>query len=78
VTTRVQSFFVDEAELVVRMIEAAYDNPRPPGVSAQQLIADAYPNTETVDAFRRAGQAAVGYLMECMNTWKVGDIHRPN
>ena len=61
--------FIDEAEMVCRMIEAAAMHyPRPIGVSARgALAALEEQNNEYVPMFRRAAKAAIKYLEECID-----------
>lgn len=63
-------FFIEEAELVVRMIEAAQQITRPPGMSAQQAL-DVATNAELVPIMQRAARAAVAFVVESMNAAKL-------
>jgi len=53
---------IDEAELAVRMVEAAIGLKRPPGATARETLADA----DWGPAFERAARAAMEYWQECL------------
>ncbi len=56
---------IEEAELVIRMIEAAGGFNRPAGMTAEQAMA--LSDQETVGNFRRAAHAAMNYWRECID-----------
>lgn len=57
---------VDEAELMCRMLEAANNMKRPAGLTASEAL-----NALDMDSrpwLRRMARAALGYMVECLNT----------
>ena len=65
-----KAVFIDEQELVLRMIEAAYELARPDNMTAEEFW-----NTFDKDLllpFRCAGRAAVEYMYQCISAGEAG------
>lgn len=59
---------IDETELAARVMEAAIDLSRPPGMSAAQALSDAERTAPGMAAsFRHIAQAAIAYFAECVS-----------
>jgi hypothetical protein len=56
---------INEAELCVRMCEAAMGIPRPANMTAEQALEAMEPRVRAT--WRRAGVAVMEYLLECIN-----------
>ncbi len=56
---------INEAELAIRMAEAAIGMKRPPGKSTQECL-DSFP-ADWGEAFGRAAKAAMTYWAECID-----------
>ena len=65
-----RAVFVDEAELVIRMVEAAFNIERPAGMPAREMwdMLDA----TVIRDYRNAASAAVRYFFECISADQPG------
>ena len=63
---------IDEAELLVRMIEAAMGRKRPPGMTALEALSHFREHGDisekVFDSLRQMAEAAMSYVDECVDT----------